>query len=296
MPLSEQGFEVAVATSGKRALQQVRIFPPDLIILDVKMPGMGGFETCQRIKTDENLCGIPIIFMTALTDIECKVKGFSLGAADYITKPFREEEVLARVKTHLAFRKTQLQLQASEKRLSNILSSLQEVVWSATLNPFELLYLNPAVEKICGRQPSVLLEASELWIEMIHSEDRSLVKEKLMGIKPSSSINLEYRIEKTNGEIRWVNCQAQAYINQSTGRVCLDGIVQDISDHKEAEFQLRHAAQHDSLTNLANRAYFMAQLEQLLNQPQLRQEDRFGVLFIDLDRFKSIRGCLKSRS
>ena len=102
--LSNAGYKVAIATSGERALQQVERRPPDLILLDVMMPGIDGFETCQRLKANEKTCDIPVMFMTALADVDNKVKGLKLGAVDYVTKPFQEQEVLARVKTHLQLR------------------------------------------------------------------------------------------------------------------------------------------------------------------------------------------------
>lgn len=99
--LSDAGFDIAIATSGDRALQQIERRLPDLILLDVMMPGIDGFETCQRLKANDRTCHIPIIFMTALSDGESKVKALELGAVDYIVKPFYEKEVLARVSTHL---------------------------------------------------------------------------------------------------------------------------------------------------------------------------------------------------
>ncbi|MEH2266194.1 sensor histidine kinase [Nostoc sp.] len=99
--LSDAGFDIAIATSGDRALQQVERRLPDLILLDVMMPGIDGFETCRRLKANDRTCHIPIIFMTALSDSDSKVKALELGAVDYIVKPFYEKEVLARVSTHL---------------------------------------------------------------------------------------------------------------------------------------------------------------------------------------------------
>jgi len=99
--LSQAGFEVRVAKSGKMALERVKYALPDLILLDVMMPEMDGFETCRRLQANPDTTHIPVIFMTALSDTANKVEGFQLGAVDYITKPFQQEEVLARVKLHL---------------------------------------------------------------------------------------------------------------------------------------------------------------------------------------------------
>jgi len=99
--LKSVGYRVRVAIDGENAIAQVERKPPDLILLDVQMPGIDGFETCRRLKANKVTQPIPIIFMPALTDTASKVKGLSLGAVDYVPKPFEEEEVLARVKTHL---------------------------------------------------------------------------------------------------------------------------------------------------------------------------------------------------
>ena len=112
--LSSVGYIIATAISGDRALKRLQNYLPDLILLDVQMPGIDGFETCRQIKTNPDTANIPIIFITALSDTENIVKGFSLGAVDYISKPFQEPELLARVETHL---KLQFLKQSLEKRV-----------------------------------------------------------------------------------------------------------------------------------------------------------------------------------
>ncbi|MEC4803648.1 MAG: response regulator [Jaaginema sp. PMC 1079.18] len=98
--LKLDGYKIRMAMDGEDALAQVERHPPELILLDVEMPKMDGFETCRRLQANPETQGIPVIFTTALSDTENKVKGLSLGAVDYITKPFQQEEVLARVKVH----------------------------------------------------------------------------------------------------------------------------------------------------------------------------------------------------
>ncbi|MEM8504251.1 MAG: response regulator [Cyanobacteria bacterium P01_D01_bin.1] len=110
--LAAQNYKVATALSGDRALRRLQNYLPNLILLDVQMPGIDGFETCRQIKANPATASIPIIFITALSDTESIVKGFSLGAADYINKPFREPELLARVKTHLEMQRLTQNLEA----------------------------------------------------------------------------------------------------------------------------------------------------------------------------------------
>ena len=100
--LTEQGYTVRLARDGQVALSSARSFPPDLILLDIKMPGLNGYQVCEQLKSEPSTSQIPIIFISALDDALDKVKAFSVGGIDYITKPFQLEEVLARVQTHLA--------------------------------------------------------------------------------------------------------------------------------------------------------------------------------------------------
>ena len=104
------GYKTLVATSGERALTQLERNTPDLILLDVMMPGLDGFETCLRLKANPQTADIPVIFMTALSDTEHKVKGFTVGAVDYVTKPFQQEEVSARINAHLTIQRQKKQL------------------------------------------------------------------------------------------------------------------------------------------------------------------------------------------
>jgi signal transduction histidine kinase len=103
--LEARGYRVLVATDGESALEQAEYALPDMILLDVMMPGIDGFETCKRLKASEKTRDIPIIFMTALSDTVDKVHGFEIGAVDYVTKPLQHEEVIARVRTHLELRR-----------------------------------------------------------------------------------------------------------------------------------------------------------------------------------------------
>ncbi|MCS6958842.1 MAG: EAL domain-containing protein [Pseudanabaenaceae cyanobacterium SKYGB_i_bin29] len=115
--LSRKGFELIAAYSAQMALQLLQSVLPDLILLDVNMPGMSGYELCETLKLDDRLKSIPIIFISALNDIQDVVHGFSLGAVDYITKPFQIEEVIARVNTHISLYRLQRQLLVENQTL-----------------------------------------------------------------------------------------------------------------------------------------------------------------------------------
>lgn len=124
--LSEMGYRVAIAKSGDAALQRLQSYHPDIILLDVMMPGIDGFETCRQLKADPATRDIPVIFMTALSDLVDKVKGLSLGAVDYITKPIQHEEALARIRVHLQLSHAQKNLEQRSAELAQTLAHLKQ--------------------------------------------------------------------------------------------------------------------------------------------------------------------------
>ncbi|MGF7214924.1 DNA-binding NtrC family response regulator [Spirosoma lacussanchae] len=130
--LTRFNYKVLVARDGKSAIEQAQLAQPDLILLDVMMPGMDGFETCRRLKRTEATQAIPVLFMTALAETIDKVNGFNMGAVDYITKPFQLQEVLARINTHLTLRGLQRELQIAnallEQRVAERTESLAKAL------------------------------------------------------------------------------------------------------------------------------------------------------------------------
>jgi signal transduction histidine kinase len=126
--LTDAGYEVAIATDGERALKQIQYTLPSLILLDVMMPGIDGFETCRRLKASDVTKDIPVIFMTALSEQQDKIQGFRLGAVDYITKPFEEMEVLARVNTHIKLRNLHKEMeQRVVDRTTELAAALEQI-------------------------------------------------------------------------------------------------------------------------------------------------------------------------
>jgi PleD family two-component response regulator len=123
--LAEQNYMVRPALNGEIAIKAVNTSSPDLILLDIRMPGMDGYEVCKQLKSDEKTSGIPVIFISALNELDDKIKAFSLGGVDYITKPFQAEEVLARVKTHLTLRSLQKSIEDKNAQLQKALDEVK---------------------------------------------------------------------------------------------------------------------------------------------------------------------------
>lgn len=126
--LSKRGYRIYPATNGEEALASIRGFLPDLILLDISLPDIDGYELCQRLKADKNegIRNIPILFISVRDETEDKVNAFKVGGVDYITKPFQVEEVLARVDAHMTIRNLQKQLQEKNSELQNRNSQLEK--------------------------------------------------------------------------------------------------------------------------------------------------------------------------
>lgn len=328
--LGNQGYEVKGVVNGKMALMVAKTVIPDLILLDVVMPDLDGYQVCQRLKADEVTQNIPIIFLSASNNSVDRVKALSAGGVDYINKPFQIDEVLLRIRNQLQLqtaqkkilkfntelehciqrRTAQLEranqelqhevkersqvtklLRESEEKLESILNSLEEVVWSADVTTSKLIFLNPAAQKVYGRPVSELLANPNLRLESIHPEDRERVASSLTS-HTNQSNDLEYRIVQPSGEVRWV-WERSRLIYSSIGVASRrDGIISDVTERKKIEAELSYEAKHDSLTNLPNRAAFIERIEQALKQSQQDAEYLFAVLFIDLDRFKIVNDSL----
>lgn len=130
--LDEAGYMVLVATNGETALERLQHITPDIVLLDAVMPGLDGFETCRRLKQTEASRWIPVVFMTGLTETEDIVRGFQAGGVDYVTKPIRADEVLARIATHIVNARLVLQTQDAMDRSGQALAVLTEggtVTW-----------------------------------------------------------------------------------------------------------------------------------------------------------------------
>ena len=174
--LSREGFRIAVALDGESALEQVAYHKPELILLDVMMPGIDGFETCRRLKEDPSTYDIPVIFMTALSDTENKVKGLSLGAIDYIAKPFQQEEVLARVKVHLKVQTLTRTLQSKNNLLKDEIALREREISLRKETEVELLKANTALESFNQQLEQRVADRTEKLSQTLQNLQRTQVQ------------------------------------------------------------------------------------------------------------------------
>ena len=157
--LDGRGYKLLVAKDGKTALSIVRKIYPNLILLDIMMPEIDGYEVCRQLKADPNASEIPVIFLSALTDTKDKVQGLDLGAVDYITKPFQPEEVIARVNTHLTIYRLKKALDEKNRELQEANDYLEERV---KLRTAQLVELNTAYERFVPREFLNLLKKESI--------------------------------------------------------------------------------------------------------------------------------------
>lgn len=244
--LSKYHYEISVARSGVEALRIANISRFDLILLDIMMPDMDGFTVCEILKSSELTGDIPVIFLSALDDVTNKMKGFSIGGVDYITKPFHEEEVVARVKTHISLESTKRQLKRtiqdlreaesarikSEEHLQTILHSLPQQI--AYLSPdLQIHYVNQTGEVFSGQPSEDLIGKG---IEDI------LPKERFDQLKPyldragsGDFIQQETLIPDAEGIIHTYDAQV---FPEKSGEGDIQGlfvVLTDITHHKQAE-------------------------------------------------------------
>lgn len=151
--LKDKGYRLLIANDGAKALTLAQRDRPEVILLDIMMPELDGYQVCQRLKADPATADSAVVFLSALDDIEAKVKGFSLGGADYISKPFQAQEVIARVKTHARVIRLERQLQQRNRQLENdqtrILNAISEGIYGLDAEG-DIIFANPAAELIAG--------------------------------------------------------------------------------------------------------------------------------------------------
>lgn len=183
--LEESGVETMTALSGGRALELVKHAKPDLILLDVLMPHVDGFETCLQLKENPETRNIPVIFITALMDTASKIKGFSTGAVDYVAKPVQREEVLARVHTHLMISRLQRQLAEQNAELQRRNATLNEFTRAAAHDLF------PPLKEIIDAAKTLKIEMNSMskkdMIRQINRIDES--SNKMVGVILDTLLN-----------------------------------------------------------------------------------------------------------
>lgn len=282
----EAEFDFQLVAAGPEAFDLAKLMPPDLILLDVMMPGVDGFETCRRFKADPQLSGIPLIFLTALSDLETEVSGLSLGAADYITKPINIELVRQRMRNLLQLTRLTRELKESEQRLRLVMDATGEGIWDWLIHSGTVVH-NAAWCRILGLDESYLSHPVEIFSQRIHPEDWPLVEAALNAcLAGGDPYRSEHRMRTTAGDYIWILDRGQVVERSTDGvAVRMVGSITNIDLRKRYEAEIHRLAFFDPLTELPNRRLLIDRLQQAILKN--RRSHAFGALmFLDLDRFK----------
>lgn len=245
--LKGRGCKVRPVPSGPEALQAVQRIPPDLILLDINMPGMSGYDVCKRIKEDPKLKDIPVLFISALSETADKVKAFSAGGVDYVTKPFQLEEVQARVETHLRLRQLRSELEKQKRQLQESYrgmfeNSVEGIYQSSPEGRY--LAVNPALARMYGYDsPQELLSVVSDIQQQIYVDPCMWERFKREIEKGDQVKGLEYQVRRRDGRAIWIRESARV-VRDTQGAVHhYEGFIEDITQRKESERALRVSQQ-----------------------------------------------------
>jgi PAS domain S-box-containing protein/putative nucleotidyltransferase with HDIG domain len=278
--LIEQGYEVRSAISGELALRSASSNPPDLVLLDIRMPVMDGYEVNRRLKAQPETRDIPVIFVSAASETEEKVRGFEMGAVDFVTKPYQREELLARVRTHfeLAYLRKHLAdvveertsaLRESEARYKRITEGLTDYQYSVRLEnglPVETVQ-SPTCLTVTGYTAEEFAANPDLWLHMVVPDDRELVSKHVSQILAGGdATTIEHRIIRKDGDIRWVSDKTIQFKDASGRLLSYDGVIKDVTELKQAEVKLHHANRVIATVSAVNRQLVYATDENKLLQ------------------------------
>ncbi len=299
--LQTQGYQISAARDGERAIKIACHTLPDLILLDIMMPGIDGFETCRQLKNQPLTQTIPVIFISAKTDMDDLVRGFAVGGMDYINKPFHKEEIYARVANQIKIQRLNQQLASSEANMRQLVEDhqqqsdkLQQIVTLVIDGILELNHLgeiqqaNPAIDTLFGYNPQalqaisftrLLAEPYAQQYDKLFAGDQLALEHDLSTLK-----RIEIDARRHDGSEFPIEFSLMKIPSSSEEKTWL-AVIHDITEHKNKEEKLRHLSYIDPLTSLANRRRFDEDYARLWLQGK-RRKNQLAFIMIDIDFFK----------
>ncbi len=238
--LKNQGYVIRAMMNSTMAFKSIQTELPDIILLDINMPDMNGYDVCRQLKQAESTRDIPVIFISALDEVVNKVEAFRVGGADYITKPFQVEEVMARIENQLSIQRARHELKKSEEQFRLLAENAQDIIFRYRfVHPRGFEYISPSVTSILGYTPEEYYADPDFDLKLLHPD--SLPQFGVFLESPESyrePIIIRY-IRKDGGDV-WIE-QNHRLIKDETGRrnVAIEAISRDITERKRAEEKLK---------------------------------------------------------
>ena len=292
------GFRVVEAEDGVLALEALDAEAPDVVLLDVDMPRLDGFETCARIRARPGGDTLPILMATAFEDARSVDRAYAAGATDFTNKPINWSLLHHRIRYLLRGSETLKSLRRTAEELSRSQASLESAQRIARLGSWELdpasgrMAWSDEVYRILGVDRGELVPSLAVWLEHVHPAEREAVHAWLDEAGAGrGAATITHRLLTRQGGQRHVQHRASAAVGPAVRHGPVQGTVQDVTERIEAEEKVRRLAYYDGLTELPNRESFTERLAQEVARAG-RQGSRLGVMFLDLDDFKRINDTL----
>jgi diguanylate cyclase (GGDEF)-like protein/PAS domain S-box-containing protein len=298
--LSQEGCDIIQARSGIEAVEMVANNDFALILLDIQMPGMNGYEAALRIKELPRGRHVPIIFITAIYQDDDNVKqGYETGAVDYLFRPVDVQTLKSKVQVFLQMNRQKVLLEReienrikSEKALRQAEEKFRSIFERAVEGIFQctsegvFTEVNPAMVRLFGYEDAASMVGVERLREQIMAVPEEMRQYMEILRRDGFISSFEFRGRRASGELFWCS-ESSRLVTLDTGEEIIEGVLEDISKRKQTELELKHLATIDSLTGVSNRHLFFDRLEHALVTAK-RHDTLVAVLFIDLDDFKRV--------
>ncbi len=285
--LRSEGYDVITAENGQQAYEMAKQHSPNMIIMDVMMPVMDGYQSCVAIRAEEDQLKVPILMLTGLDDIDSVEKSFKSGATDFIVKPVNLAIFKQRVQHGLKMWQADLEIYQQHMRQSHAYKVAKMGYWDWDKETNKI-YFSDEIYAMLDASRQEFSDPRALMDVRASADD--LKKIRAAGeasIKYGVPYSIEHHIIRPDKQVQIIHHHAELIKNKQGQVIRLSGIVQDITERYLAEEKIRHQLYYDSLTDLPNRILFHEQLETALTMPS-RITDGLAILFINLDRFKNI--------
>ena len=297
--LQQKGFVTREAGSGADAVEQVKSHQTDIILLDVEMPGMDGFDTCRSLRATRFGHDLPIVMVTGHDDIESVNHAFEVGATDFISKPINWPMLGHRIRYILRANWSFRALTESEARLAEAqhIAGLGHWEWQTGKDGAPgVVTWSEQVYHILGLDPASAQPGFRAFYRHIPAPDRAKAKPLMRALlRTGEPVGLECRIRQAGGEVRVVYGRAKVIYNEQGVVNRILGTIQDITERKQAEKRIHQLAYYDDLTGLPNRVMFSEYLGHAITRAR-RSSEKLAVLFLDIDDFKRVNDTLGHQS